>query len=380
MKNTTSLMLWVKIAPMKILIVKLSSLGDVLHNLPIVWDLRTRYPEAQIDWVVEEGYVGLLEPLKTSPNFAGIDRIIPLAFRRWKNALKRGEFIKSIQEYIAFNADIARTSYDLIIETQGLLKSAWVTKLANPQKTASVFGLANQTEFSGYEPWARMFYSDCVQVPFHCHAVDRSRWVAASAMDSPLPDRGLMPPQFYPEAYVQSLVDAAKLGFASTRIDLGFDVTKPYVMCFHATAGASKRWSDDHWVAIGKVLVAKGIQVILPWGNDKEKSVSTQITKKISSQHSLVGSKAIVPCAFSITDAFGLVVGAKMTIGVDTGLTHLSAILGMPTIELYCDSPRWKTEGYWSPKIHNLGDKGQPPSVEEVLTIINNLSLQKDDA
>jgi heptosyltransferase-1 len=189
-------------------------------------------------------------------------------------------------------------------------------------------------------------------------------------MDIPVPDRVTMPPNFYPNAYVQSLVDAAKLGFASTRIDLGFDVTKPYVMCFHATAGKSKRWSDDHWVAIGKALVAKGIQVILPWGNDKEKEVSQQIAKKISGRFSLERSKAIVPNSFSIADAFGLIAGAQMTIGVDTGLTHLSAILGLPTIELYCDSPRWKTEGYWSPNIHNLGDKGQSPSVEEVLALI----------
>jgi heptosyltransferase I len=358
---------------MKILIVKLSSLGDVLHNLPIVWDLRAKHPDAQIDWVVEEGYVNLLEPLKTSPEFKGIDRIIPLAFRRWKKALKRGEFIRSIQEYNAFKADLQVTQYDLIIETQGLLKSAWVTLLANPNKTASVFGLANQTEFSGYEPWARKFYTDSVQVPFHCHAVDRSRWVTASALDLPVPDRAASTPQFYPDTYVQSLVDATNLGFSTTRIDLGFDVSKPYVMCFHATAGKAKRWSDDHWVTLGKALVAKGIQVILPWGNDQEKEVSTQIAKKISGSHSLVGSKAIVPSAFSIADAFGLVAGAKVTIGVDTGLTHLAAILGRPTIELYCDSPKWKTEGYWSSNIHNLGDKGQAPTVEQVLTSINQL-------
>ncbi len=365
---------------MKILIFKLSSLGDVLHNLPIVWDLRAKYPDAQIDWVVEEGYVGLLEPLKTTysngvttPTFSGVDRIIPLAFRRWKKALKRGEFIKSIQEYIAFKADLQTTSYDLIIETQGLLKSAWVTKLANPNKAAKVFGLANQTEFSGYEPWARRFYTDCVQVPFHCHAVDRSRWVAASAMNVPVPNRAIVPPKFYPQPYVQSLVEAAHLGFASTRIDLGFDVTKPYVMCFHATAGASKRWSDDHWVSVGKALVAKGMQVVLPWGNDKEKEISTQLAKKISGHASLQGSKAIVPSAFSIADAFGLVAGAKVTIGVDTGLTHLAAILGLPTIELYCDSPKWKTEGYWSPNICNLGDKGELPTAEQVLSAIDQL-------
>jgi heptosyltransferase-1 len=365
---------------MKILIVKLSSLGDVLHNLPVVWDLRAQYPEAQIDWVVEEGYVGLLEPLKniTSPSgdsVAGINNIISLAFRRWKKALKRGEFIRSIQEYIAFKEQFKSgvfADYDLIIETQGLLKSAWVTHLANPNKTASVFGLGNQTEFSGYEPWARKFYTDCVQVPFHCHAVDRSRWVTASALDLPVPDRVASPPRFYPSAYVESLVDAASLGFASTRIDLGFDVSKPYVMCFHATAGKSKRWSDDAWVAVGKELIGRGIQVVLPWGNDKEKEVSTQIARKISGTYSLVGSKAIVPSAFSIADAFGLVAGAKMIIGVDTGLTHLSAILGRPTIELYCDSPRWKTEGYWSSNIHNLGDKGEPPTTQEVINIIQS--------
>ena len=360
---------------MNILIVKLSSLGDVLHNLPIVWDLRAKYPDAQIDWVVEEGYVGLLEPLRTSLEFKGIDRIIPLAFRRWKKALKRGEFIQSIQEYMAFKADLQTTQYDLIIETQGLLKSAWVAKLANPHQTAQIFGLANQTEFSGYEPWARCFYTDCVQVPFHCHAVDRSRWVTASAMDVPVPDRTLVPPQFYPQPYVQSLMEAAQLGFASTRIDLGFDVTKPYVMCFHATAGASKRWSDDDWVSVGKELIAKGLQVLLPWGNDKEKAISVQLAKKMSGHASLEGSKAIVPNAFSIADAFGLVAGAKVTIGVDTGLTHMAAILGLPTIELYCDSPKWKTEGYWSPVIRNLGDKAKAPSPEEVLQSLKDLSV-----
>ncbi len=361
---------------MKILLVKLSSLGDVLHNLPIVWDLRAQYPDAQIDWVVEEGYAKLLDPLKTTATFVGIDRVIPLAFRRWKKALKRGEFIRSIQEYIAFKADLQTTQYDLIVETQGLLKSAWVTKLANPNKTAEVFGLANQTEFSGYEPWARKFYTDAVQVPFHCHAVDRSRWVAAAAINIPVPDRAIAPPQFYPLPYVQSLQDAAQLGFASTRVDLGFDVTKPYVMCFHATAGASKRWSDAAWIELGKKLVSKGLQVILPWGSDQERKVSQKLAEKISGSTSFEKSNVIVPNSFLIEEAFGLVAGAYMTIGVDTGLTHLAAILNRPTIELYCDSPRWKTEGYWSKSIHNLGDKGWPPTVHEVLIAVDDIEKE----
>jgi heptosyltransferase-1 len=166
---------------------------------------------------------------------------------------------------------------------------------------------------------------------------------------------------------VQSLKDAAHLGFASTRIDLGFDVTKPYAMCFHATAGASKKWDASSWIEVGQALAATGLQVILPWGNEKEKAVSQTLAK------SIIG--AIVPNSFSIADAFGLVAGAKVTIGVDTGLTHLSAILGCPTIELYCDSPRWKTEGYWSSDIYNLGDKGQAPSANQVIEALKKLKL-----
>lgn len=353
---------WATIWGMNILIVKLSSLGDVLHNLPIVWDLRAQYPQAQIDWVVEEAYVELLQPLKTTAEFRGIDHIIPLAFRRWKKNLKRGEFVRSIQEFIAFKQDLQSTTYDLIIETQGLIKSALVARWANPQKMASIIGLANQTEFSGYEPWARYFYTESVQVPFHCHAVDRSRWVTAAAMNQPVPQRDQSPPRFYPAAYVEKLVEDARLGFASTRIDLGFDVTRPYVLCFHATAGASKRWANEHWRSVAQYLSDQGMQVIFPWGNDQEKKVSEQLAKNISG--------ALVPSSFSIAEAFGLIAGAQITIGVDTGLTHLSAILGRPTIELYCDSPRWKTEGYWSNSISNLGDKASPPSVEEVLAIL----------
>ena len=105
----------------KILLVKLSSLGDVLHNLPIVWDLRVRLPEARIDWVVEEAYVSLLTPLLSREGFRGIDRIIPFGLRRWKKSLFR---LQTWKEFFAFKKELQAVSYDVIIETQGLLKSA----------------------------------------------------------------------------------------------------------------------------------------------------------------------------------------------------------------------------------------------------------------
>ena len=145
----------------KFLLVKLSSLGDVLHNLPIVWDLRARFPDAQIDWVVEEGYVNLLKPLLSNQHFRGIDRIIPFRLRGWK---KSPFSLKTWQAFSLFKKDLQAQTYDIVIETQGLLKSAIVCALASKSPNAIVAGLANATEFSGYEPLARTFYSQSVQV------------------------------------------------------------------------------------------------------------------------------------------------------------------------------------------------------------------------
>jgi len=328
----------------KILLVKLSSLGDVLHNLPIVWDLRARFPDAQIDWVVEEGYVHLLEPLLTKDRFQGIDRIIPFGLRRWKKNLFK---LDTWQQFFVFKKQLQAVQYDYLMETQGLLKSALVCALAKKTPHAVVAGLANATQYSGYEPIARNFYNQCVHVPINCHAVDRSRWVMCSAFNWPLLDR-THTPLFYLESFTQNLKEHKLEG-----------IQKPYVLCFHSTAREAKRWSNQNWVELGNVLASRGYQVVLPWGSLSEKKISTQIAKQIPG--------ALVPPAFSIEEAFSVIAGAALTVGVDTGLTHLAAVLGRPTVEIYCDSPLWKTEGYWANNICNVGDIGDPPSATEVV-------------
>jgi heptosyltransferase-1 len=339
-----------------ILLVKLSSLGDVLHNLPIVWDLRKRLPNSQIDWIVEEGYVHLLEPLKTTPNFRGIDRIIPVAFRRWRKNLMS---LRTWREFFAMRKLVQTTTYDVVLETQGLLKSAFVCALAKKARDAIVAGLGNATEHSGYEPMARIFYTQSVHVPVKCHAIDRSRWVMSSAFDWPLLNRNDEPPLFYPQKFVQQLPPLLFEGLKKT--ERGTQV--PYVVCFHSTARAAKRWPNASWVELGKFLSSQGYQLIFPWGSGDEMKVSALIASQIPG--------AIVPRAFSIEEAYSLVAHAALTIGVDTGLTHLSAVLGKPTVEIYCDSPRWKTEGYWSDSIINIGDMKKIPSVNEIIEKIN---------
>ena len=344
---------------LKILLVKLSSLGDVLHNLPIVWDLRKHLPNAQIDWIVEEGYVHLLEPLKTTVTFRGIDRIIPVAFRRWRKNLFS---LRTWREFFAMRKVLQATTYDVLLDTQGLLKSALVCALAKKSSNAVVAGLGNATEHSGYEPMARMFYTKSVHVPVKYHAIDRSRWVMCSAFDWPLLNRNEELPRFYPQAFVQQLPPLLFEGLK--KIDQATSI--PYVVCFHSTARAAKRWPNAHWVELGKVLSSQGYQLVFPWGSESEVKVSALIASQIPG--------AIVPRAFSIEEAYSLVAHATLTIGVDTGLTHLSAVLGKPTVEIYCDSPRWKTEGYWNEVIVNLGGMRNPPTVKQILSACNTLT------
>jgi heptosyltransferase-1 len=203
-----------------------------------------------------------------------------------------------------------------------------------------------------------MFYNKSVQVPLHYHAVDRSRAVAASAMNLSIPNRQAFPPQFYPAAYIQQLQQLANpLGLSRDS----------YVMFFHATARIAKGWPQDHWIALGQFLASNNLTVVLPWGNEQEKTISQALAQEIPG--------SLVPRAFSIQEVFVINAQSKLVIGVDTGLTHLAAVLGIPTIELYVDSPKWKTEGYWSRQVINLGDKQQSPSLQEVITASTSLII-----
>jgi heptosyltransferase-1 len=186
-----------------------------------------------------------------------------------------------------------------------------------------------------------------------------------SAFDWSLLNRNEEPPLFYPPEFVQQLplllFEGLKLNDQGT--------PAPYVVCFHSTARAAKRWPNENWVELGKTLANQGYQVILPWGSEAEMKVSALIASQIPG--------AIVPRAFSIEEGYSLVAQAALTVGVDTGLTHLSAVLSRPTVEIYCDSPRWKTEGYWGEKILNLGDMNFVPDVNTVLENTLMLLRQK---
>lgn len=319
----------------RILVVKVSSLGDVVHNMPLVHDLRARWPDCEIDWVVEEGYVDLVRLLPE------VRRVIPFALRRWR---KRFYQAATWQEIGAFKRALREDAYDAVIETQGLLKTAVVARVANRREGAPVIGLANATQGSGYEPAARLFYTEPVTVPRQTHSVRRSRLLGAALTGGTPPE----PPQFFGPAARTLHVDDALWAGLPTR----------YAVCFHATAGAKKKWPLASWHDLGRRLVDEGLAMLLPWGNDAERRAAQEIAAGVP--------QAQVLPRFTVMQGFGLINRAEVVIGVDTGLVHIAAALCRPTVEIYTATWRWKTEGYWSDRIANVGDDGIVPSVDEV--------------
>ncbi|PUA20516.1 lipopolysaccharide heptosyltransferase I [Glaciimonas sp. PCH181] len=326
---------------MNILIVRVSSLGDVVHNMPMVSDIRRHYPDANIDWVVEEGYVSLVG---LNPE---IRRIIPIALRRWRKSLFS---VVTRREISAFRRQLKEDAYDIVFDTQGLLKTSIVMRMARLTPDGKRVGLANATDGSGYEPISRIFHTLSIPVGLRTHAVLRARQVAAHALNYSADGRAnfnMQMPTLAAENWPSWLP------------------RQPYAVFFHGTARADKQWAFANWVDIARRLALVGIPVLLPWGSEVEK----QTAEKLAAQMSNVQILPKLP----LMEAVLLAQRASLVVGVDTGLTHVAAAFNRPTIELYCDSPRWKTEGNWSENIINLGDEGTAPTVEQVLDAVDVL-------
>ena len=322
---------------MNILLVRVSSLGDVLHNLPIVADIHRHFPDARVDWVVEEGYVSLV---KLNPH---VRKVIPFALRRWRKGLGDAAVRAELR---GFFRDLRAEQYDYVFDTQGLIKTGLVMACARTRPGGQKVGLANGTEDSGYEGVSRIFHSRSIPVEPRTHAVTRGRQVVAAALgyavDTP-PDFGLPAP-----------ASGARPAWMPP---------EDYAVFFHGTARDAKKWPAAHWIALGQALAP--MMVLLPWGSPREQEEAERLA-------SALPNARVLP-RLSMMDAVELARHAALAVGVDTGLTHIAAAFVRPTVEMYCDSPRWKTEGNWSPRIVNLGDTGAAPGVAEVVAAARRL-------
>lgn len=320
---------------MRILIVKISSMGDIIHNLPILSDVHMHFPDAKIDWVVEESFVDIL---KLHPQ---INTIIPVAFRRWR---KSPFSQQTKQEFKTFLAQLKTHHYDYIVDTQTLLKSVLIACLANGKR----YGQGPKT---AREWLAGFFYNYRFSVSRNQHAVDQNRQLTALALDYKIP--------------------ANAPDYGLVREDLASQVKMPlpekYVLAFHATSRDSKLWPIGHWVSLGILLAKQGVTLCLPWSNQKEKSKAEIIATHVP--------KAIVLPQSNLTTLAQITAGAAAAVGVDTGLIHLAVAMDVPSIAIYTDThPELNgTYGGANTLAINIGGKGRSPEPDEVFNAFNRL-------
>jgi len=301
----------------KILLVKLSSLGDVVHALPVVHDIRAALPGAQIDWVVEKSLAPLLV------QHAGLHRIIACEIRRWRHSFWTAA---TWREWRAFRAWLQQDAYDAVIDLQGLAKSALVARLARLVPGGKRYALANQTEGSGYEAPTRWVADVAVRIAPHTAAVQRSRELAARALGYTLqsgPDYGLK-------------VHSAHM--EQGKADPGNRANQ--VVFVHGTSRTDKEWPIGHWIELGQRLKAAGFRVVLPHGNTRELATSQTIAQALNeSQPANAVVWPLLPLD-ALTQALAQCAGV---IGVDSGVSHIAVALDLPHVQLYNFDTAWRT-------------------------------------
>lgn len=312
----------------EILFIKTSSLGDVIHHMPALTEAGRHRPDARFSWLVEEAFVPLV---KLHPAVADV---IPVAWRRWRKSLYAPA---TLAEIVASLRDIRSRRYDEIVDSQGLLRSALIARLAHGRR----HGYDSR---SIREPLAAPFYDVRYSVSYAQHAVERNRIITGLALG------------YTPQGAPDFGLDRARLAGAGPR----------YAVLLHATARESKQWPAENWIALGHTIAGMGIELVLPWGTPAERLRSEAIAAALPN--------ARVPERAPLDAVARLIAGARFVVGVDTGLTHLAAALGVPLVAIFAGSNPDLTGPVGSGPLTVLGAHGEPPSLDEVRAAVARIA------
>jgi heptosyltransferase-1 len=311
-----------------VLFVKTSSLGDVIHHMPALTEARARRPAFRFAWVVEESFAPLV---RLHP---AVDVVIPVASRRWRRSLPWPSTWREIE---AFRRTLRARHYDAIIDTQGLVRSALITRVARGRRYGYDAG-------SIRERAASLFYDVRHSVTRDQHAIARNRALTGLSLDyssEGRPDYGL---------------DRTKLSAPSA---------DRYAVLLHATAQHGKEWPAEHWVALGQFLRARNLRLMLPWGNAREHARSVAIAAALPN--------AEVPWLQPLDVVASLIAGASLVIGVDTGLLHLAGALGVPLVAIFVGSEPGLTGPIGQGPIAVVGGKGEIPTIDAVIAAVDRI-------
>ena len=314
---------------MRVLLVKLSSLGDVVHSLPAAMDLQSQVPGLQIDWVVEPAFAPLLMLCPA------VKRIIPCNLRQWRKSFWQADTRRA---WHAFKHELQATAYDAVIDLQGLTKSALISQLVRLTPNGKHYAMANRTEGSGYEAPTRWVADVAIPCEWHSHALDRGRHVCAQALGYALPSQLQAGLQATPHA----------------------DVLPRTVALVHGSSRADKAWPLAHWQVLGQALQAQGFQLALPHASDAELQTAQAVASACPG--------AVIWPRCDLVELTQRLAACEGVVGVDSGVSHISVVLGLPHVQIYNFDTAWRTGPQnctWQQSVFAM----PTPSPEAVLSV-----------
>lgn len=321
---------------MRVLIVKTSSMGDVLHTLPALTDAVEAIPDIRFDWVVEEGFAQI-------PSWhPAVDKVLPVAIRRWR----KNWFSAPIKaERDAFYQALRAEKYDLIIDAQGLIKSAALV-------TRKARGIKHGMDWSSArEPLASLFYNKLHSIAKRQHAVERTRELFAKSIE-------------YEKKNQQGDYAIAQHFLASPTAD-----ANQYVVFLHATTRDEKHWTESHWRNLIELMRKTGLRIKLPWGAEHEHQRAIRLAEGFDYVD-------VLP-RLTLEQVAKQLAGANAVVSVDTGLSHLTAALDRPNITLYGPTDPGLIGGYGKNQheIIGAGKSMTNISADDVFAALQTMNL-----
>jgi heptosyltransferase-1 len=333
---------------LKLLIVKLSSLGDVVHAMAALQDIRSALGgDCSIDWVVERAFAPLVR------RCAGVQRVIGCEIRRWRKTPWRAQ---TRAEWRAFLAELRDAEYDAVIDLQGLTKSAVVARLARLAPGGKRYGLANRTEGSSFEAPARWLTDVAIRIEPHTHVVQRGRELCARALGFRVqgaPRFGLGARALAPAGPVaaQGRAQAHEPALPP----------QPFVLLAHGASRADKLWPEACWIELGARVIEEGNSVALAHGTPEEEARSQRIARAL-------GRQAMAWPRLELDILLDRMARARGVVGVDSGLSHIAVALDLPHVQIYNFDTAWRTGPLGA--AHQLAVVARsplaPPSVDQV--------------
>lgn len=304
----------------RLLVIKTSSMGDIVHALVAVAEAKKALPDLEIEWVVEEAFADI------PALFPGLYRVIPVAFRRWKKQPFAGI---THREKLRALRPLKDEPYDVVIDAQGLMKSAYIAgKTGTPKNRRWGFDWS-----SARESLASLSVGHHVHAPPEMHAVERMRRLFSKALGYP-------PRDFPPTGlHLAGVVLADEFKNLCQRMGISPGDAGRCVLLCHGTSREEKAWPGDRWRKLGKELAARGMLPIFPSGTPEER-------RRAKSYAESTGG--VWMPTFTLREIGCILQHVPLVIGVDTGLTHWAAALGRYTVLLLTDTPASRYGLDWS--------------------------------